>query len=75
MAPRQLLRKQIERSLLIEQVLKAEVEDKSAVTLAEVRAYYDKNPARFQRRRVIQHTKHFHSPSAKSQPGSSCRKP
>ena len=45
---RKLLRKQIERSLLIEQVLKAEVEDKSAVTLAEVRAYYDKNPARFQ---------------------------
>src|ERR1700686_4546364 len=46
---RQVLRKQIERSLLIEEVLKAEVDDKSAVTLAEVRAYYDKNPARFQR--------------------------
>jgi parvulin-like peptidyl-prolyl isomerase len=46
---RQLLRKQIERSLLIEEVLKGEVENKSAVTLAEVRAYYDKNPARFQR--------------------------
>lgn len=46
---RKLLRKQIERSLLIEQVLKAEVEDKSAVTLAEVRDYYDNNPARFQR--------------------------
>jgi len=46
---RQLLRKQIERSLLIEEVLKAEVEAKSAVTLAGVRAYYDKNPARFQR--------------------------
>ena len=45
---RQLLRQQIQRSLLIEEVLKAEVEDKSAVTLAEVRAYYDKNPARFQ---------------------------
>ena len=44
---RQVLRKQIERSLLIEKVLKAEVEDKSAVTLAEVRAYYDKNAARF----------------------------
>jgi parvulin-like peptidyl-prolyl isomerase len=44
-----LLRKQIERSLLIEQVLKAEVDDKSAVTLAEVRDYYVKNPARFQR--------------------------
>ena len=46
---RQLLRKQIERSMLIEEVLKAEVETKSAVTLADVRAYYDKNPARFQR--------------------------
>ena len=37
----------IKRSLLIEQVLKLEVENKSAVTLAETRAYYDKNPARF----------------------------
>jgi parvulin-like peptidyl-prolyl isomerase len=45
---RQVLRQQIQRSLLIEQVLKAEVDDKSAVTLAEVRAYYEKNPARFQ---------------------------
>ena len=46
---REVLRKQIERSLLIEEVLKAEVEDKSAVTPADVRAYYDKNPARFER--------------------------
>jgi parvulin-like peptidyl-prolyl isomerase len=45
---RQLLRKQIQRSLMIEAVLKAEVDDKSAVSLAEVKAYYDKNPARFQ---------------------------
>jgi len=44
----QLLRKQIQRSLMIEQVLKAEVEDKSAVSQAEVKAYYDKNPARFE---------------------------
>lgn len=42
------LRQQIERSLLIEKLLKAEVEVKSAVSLAEVRAYYDKNGARFQ---------------------------
>ena len=34
--------------MLIDQLLKAEVENKSAVSLAEVRAYYDKNPARFQ---------------------------
>lgn len=38
----------IKRSLLIEQVLKLEVENKSAVTLAETRAYYEKNPAKFQ---------------------------
>jgi parvulin-like peptidyl-prolyl isomerase len=44
----QQLRQQIKRSLLIEQVLKTDVEDKSAVTLAEVKAYYDKNPARFE---------------------------
>jgi parvulin-like peptidyl-prolyl isomerase len=38
----------IKRSLLIEQVLKSDVENKSAVSLAGVRAYYDKNPAKFQ---------------------------
>lgn len=38
----------IRRSLLIEQVLKSDVEKKSAVTPAEVRAYYDKNPSKFQ---------------------------
>lgn len=45
---RQVLRKQIQRSLMIEQLLKTEVDDKSAVSLAEVKAYYDKNPGRFQ---------------------------
>jgi parvulin-like peptidyl-prolyl isomerase len=44
----QKLRQQIRRSLLIERVLKSDVEAKSAVTQAEVRAYYEKNPARFQ---------------------------
>jgi parvulin-like peptidyl-prolyl isomerase len=44
----QKVRQQIRRSLLIEQVLKSDVEDKSAVSLAEVKAYYDKNPARYQ---------------------------
>lgn len=38
----------IRRSLLIQQLLKTEVEQKSTVTLAEVKAYYDKNPARFE---------------------------
>jgi parvulin-like peptidyl-prolyl isomerase len=44
---RQTLRQRIQRALLIDQVLKAEVEEKSAVSLSEVRAYYDKDPARF----------------------------
>jgi len=45
----QVLRQRIQRSLLIEQVLKAEVEDKSAVSLAEIKAFYDKNPTRFEK--------------------------
>jgi parvulin-like peptidyl-prolyl isomerase len=44
----QQLRQQMKRSLLIEQVLKNDVADRSAVSLAEVKAYYDKNPARFE---------------------------
>jgi hypothetical protein len=36
------------RSLLIDAMLKAEVDAKSTVSLAEARAYYDKNPARFE---------------------------
>jgi parvulin-like peptidyl-prolyl isomerase len=42
------LREKIKRSLLIEQLLKTEVEAKSTVSAAELRAYYDKNPQRFQ---------------------------
>jgi parvulin-like peptidyl-prolyl isomerase len=38
----------IKRSLLIEQVLKSDVENKATESLAETRAYYDKNPAKFQ---------------------------
>jgi peptidyl-prolyl cis-trans isomerase SurA len=44
----QVLREKIRRSLLIDAMLKAEVESKSIVSPAEVRAYYDLNPARFQ---------------------------
>jgi len=44
----QLLNEKIRRSLLIERLLKLEVEDKSVVSPLEVRAFYDKNPARFQ---------------------------
>jgi parvulin-like peptidyl-prolyl isomerase len=44
----QLLQEKVRRSLLIDAFLTSEVETKSAVSPAEVRAYYDKNPARFQ---------------------------
>jgi len=43
-----LLRDKIRRSLLIEALLNAEVERKCTPTLAEVRAYYERNIARFQ---------------------------
>ena len=38
----------IKRSMLIEKVLKSDVEGKSAVTSAEVRTFYDKNPSKFE---------------------------
>jgi len=42
------LEEKIKRSLLIDALLKSEVDAKSTVTVAEARAYYDKNPARFE---------------------------
>ncbi len=42
------LRQQIERSMLIDQLLKQEVDQKAVVTSAEVRSYYDKNASRFE---------------------------
>ncbi len=42
------LRRMIKRSLLIDAMLKQEVDAKSAVTLAEARAYYEKNPKAFE---------------------------
>jgi hypothetical protein len=45
---RPLLDEKIRRSLLIEALLNSEVESKSTVSAAEARAYYDKNPARFE---------------------------
>jgi parvulin-like peptidyl-prolyl isomerase len=44
----ELLDQKIRRSLLIDALLKTEVEDKSIVTPAEVRAFYDKHPGNFQ---------------------------
>jgi len=43
-----LLAAKIRRSLLIEELLKSEVETKGQVTPAEVRGYFDKNPTRFE---------------------------
>lgn len=43
----QVLRRKIQRSLLIEQLLTLEVANKSTVSLAETKAYYDKNAATF----------------------------
>ncbi|MGD0823991.1 MAG: peptidylprolyl isomerase [Terriglobales bacterium] len=43
------LRQQIKRSLLIDAMLKQEVDNKSAVTLAEARSFYEKNPKAFER--------------------------
>ncbi|HWE87283.1 MAG TPA: peptidyl-prolyl cis-trans isomerase [Terracidiphilus sp.] len=44
----QLLNEKIRRSLLIERLLKVEVEDKSVILPLELRAFYDKNPSRFE---------------------------
>lgn len=43
----QVIRTKIKRSLLIEDLLKIEVTDKSVVTLAECKAFYEKNPEKF----------------------------
>jgi parvulin-like peptidyl-prolyl isomerase len=42
------LHQKIRRSLVIEAALQSEVDNRSTVTSAEARAYYDKNPARFE---------------------------
>lgn len=47
------MREKIRRSLLIEQMLKTEVEQKSVVSLAQAKAYYDANPKRFERGETV----------------------
>ncbi len=42
------LKQQIKRSLLIDAMLKQEVDAKAVVTLAEARSYYEKNPKAFE---------------------------
>jgi hypothetical protein len=46
---KQILREKIRRSLLIEKMLKTEVELKSLITAAAAKAYYDKNPKQFEK--------------------------
>jgi peptidyl-prolyl cis-trans isomerase C len=43
----QVLRQKVRRSLLIDELLNAEVKEKSTVSVAEAKAYYEKNPAMF----------------------------
>ncbi len=43
------LRTKIRRSLLIDRLLKMEVEDKATVSAAELTAFYQKNPGRFEK--------------------------
>ena len=45
---RQVMRERIRRSLQIEAVIKGEVETKALVSAADARAFYDKNPKRFE---------------------------
>ncbi len=45
---RQSLDEKIRRSLLIDELLKTEVQNKSTVSPREIRAFYDQNPERFQ---------------------------
>ncbi len=45
---KQVLREKIRRSLLIEKMLKTEIERKSVITAAAAKAYYDKNPKQFE---------------------------
>jgi peptidyl-prolyl cis-trans isomerase SurA len=43
-----ILKERIRRSLLIEKMMKTQVQQKSTVTLADARAYYDKNAKQFE---------------------------
>jgi PPIC-type PPIASE domain/SurA N-terminal domain len=45
---RQLMREKIRRSLLIQDLLKSDVTDKAKVSVAEARAYYRRNPKKFE---------------------------
>ena len=65
---RQVLRARIRRSLLIDALLKSEVDRKAVVSLAEAKAYYEKNPGQFviQESYAIQTISIFPPPKATS---------
>jgi peptidyl-prolyl cis-trans isomerase SurA len=50
---RTLLRRKIERSLLIDACLRAEVATKAKVTSVQAKQYYEKNPVRFEREEIF----------------------
>ena len=59
-----LLQAKVERSLLIDKLLKQEVTDKAVVSVAEAKAYFDQHPERFNTAGVLLVPEHFHSASA-----------
>jgi parvulin-like peptidyl-prolyl isomerase len=67
----QLLREKVRRSLLIDIFLHKEIESKCQVTLAEVRAYYDQNPARFEQAESFTFQTISFMPPAKAAPDQS----
>jgi peptidyl-prolyl cis-trans isomerase SurA len=49
----EVLKEKIRRSLLIEKMMRTQVQQKSVVTVADVKAYYDKNPKQFERGETV----------------------
>jgi parvulin-like peptidyl-prolyl isomerase len=49
----EVLRQKIRRSLLIESLLKSEVQEKALISVAAAKAYYDKNPQLFQHKETF----------------------
>ena len=65
----QQLRQKMQRSLLIEQVLKTDVEVRSTVSAVEVQNYYEKNVARFQQPETFNVPKYLCDAAAQGNPG------
>jgi parvulin-like peptidyl-prolyl isomerase len=67
----QMLREKVRRSLLIDTFLHKEIENKCQVSPAEVRAYYDQNPARFEQAESFTFQTISFMPPAKAAPDQS----